>query len=70
MFLGLRLIYFRNWTDPRIFPRLRKIVFPDTVVDNSCEGASNGISHHFNEFDRDGTAEIRFMMSQHLVSGI
>ena len=53
MFLRLRLIYFRNWTDLRIFPRLGKIVFPHTVVDNSCEWASNGISHHFNEFDRD-----------------
>ena len=40
----------RNWTDPRIFPGLRKIAFPDTVVDNCCEGASNGISHHFNEY--------------------
>ena len=38
MFLRLWLIYFRNWTDPRIFPCLRKIVFPDTVVCNSCEG--------------------------------
>ena len=38
MFLRLRLIDFRNWTDPRIFPRLRKIVLPDTFVDNSCEG--------------------------------
>ena len=41
------MIYFKNWTDPRIFPGLRKIAFRDTVVDNSCEGASNGISHHF-----------------------
>ena len=42
MFLILRLIDFRIWTDSRNFPRLRKIVLPDAVVDNSCEGTSNG----------------------------
>ena len=51
MFLRLQLINFRNWTDPCIFPCLRKIVLPDTVVDNSCEGVRNGFSHHFKEFD-------------------
>lgn len=63
MFLGLRLTYFRNSTDPRIFPRLRKIVFSDTVVDNSSEGAGNGISHHFNEFDRDTVGASRRVTS-------
>ena len=53
MFLRPRLIDLRNWTDPRIFPRLRKILLPDTVVDNSCDWVSNGYSHHFNEFDED-----------------
>ena len=64
MFLILRLIDFRIWTDSRIFPRLRKIVLPDAVVDNSCEGTSNGFSHHFNEFGRDTVGVSRRIRSQ------
>ena len=64
MFLILRLIDFRIWTNSRIFPRLRKIVLPDAVVDNSCEGTSNGFSHHFNEFGRDTVGASRRIRSQ------
>ena len=63
VFLRLQLINFRNWTDPCIFPCLRKIVLPDTVVDNSCEGVSNGFSHHFKEFDRDTAGASRCIRS-------